>query len=270
VESEYEELATPAPLERIRLMKVPLDIVPSEQLEPTVCALLKKQADLAGMPDSGRNAGSNIILLSLWDFLKARHNDEYRAFVGAATIVIPIAKSIVGGAKFLLKKKLCRYMPFDFAVSLLKILEEQEHSVYLLGGKMRILKRAEKNLRQTFPRLRIVGRYVGNFKHQDEPAILEAVRKAAPSLLLVGKGVKGGEKWLARNTALLGGGMRLWCSDLFDIFAERRKRPSRKVFERGLEWFGFCIQKPWRFFRIFPYLYYKFLLFMYKLFNLDN
>lgn len=251
-----EEAAAEPSTERISLLKVPLDIVPPENLEAVVYGLLKD------------GAGHDVVLLSLWDLLKARHNAEYRFFVQRATVVIPIAKSLAGGARFLLRKKVHRYMPFDFVISLLSILEKREYSLYLLGGKMRILKKAEKNLRQTFPRLRIVGRYVGSFKHQEEGTILQAVRKAAPSLLLVGKGVKGGERWIARNGASLGGGLRLWCSDLFEIFAERRRRPGRAIFDRGLEWIGFCFQKPWRFFRIFPYFYYKFLLCIYRVFNL--
>jgi N-acetylglucosaminyldiphosphoundecaprenol N-acetyl-beta-D-mannosaminyltransferase len=246
------------PLERISLLKVPLNIVAPERLEETVYQMLASEQ------------GENLILLSLWDFLRARGNSEYRFFVQRAAMVIPIAKSLVGGARFILKKKVYRYMPFDFVISLLSILEKREFSVYLLGGRMRSLKRAEKNLRQTFPRLRIVGRYAGNFKHQEEATILQAIRKAAPSLLLVGTGVKGGERWIARHGAQLNNGLRLWCSDLFDVFAERKKRPSRRVFERGFEWFGFCVQKPWRFLRIVPYFYYKFLLLMYKLFNLDS
>ena len=253
------ELTTENPetaIERITLLKVPLDIVNPEQLEETVYRLLKE------------DRGHDVILLSLWDFLRARGNYEYRPFVQRATMIIPIAKSLVKGARFLKKKKVFRYMPFDFVISLLAILEKREMSLYLLGGRMRSLKRAEKNLRQTFPRLRIVGRYVGNFKHQEEQTILKAIRKAAPSLLLVGKGVKGGERWIARNDSLLNNGLRLWCSDLFDIFAERKRRPSRKVFERGFEWIGFCFHRPWRILRIVPFFYYKFLLLMYKLFNL--
>jgi N-acetylglucosaminyldiphosphoundecaprenol N-acetyl-beta-D-mannosaminyltransferase len=244
-------------IERFNLLKVPLDIIPPEQLEDIIYDLLKTET------------GQNVILLSLWDMLRARNNSEYRPYVQRATMVIPIAKSLVGGARFLLKKKAYRYMPFDFVISLLSILEKRELSLYLLGGRIRTLKRAEKNLRQTFPRLRIVGRFVGNFKHHEEPTILQAIRKAAPSLLLVGRGVKGGERWIARNDTGLNNGLRLWCSDLFDIFAERKRRPSRRIFDRGLEWFGFCFQKPWRVFRIFPYFYYKLLLLSYRIFNLD-
>ena len=244
-------------IERINHLRVPLDIVAPEQLEEAVYQLLKEEE------------GRDIILLSIWDLLRAKNNYEYRPFILRAAMVIPISKSLVKGVRFLTKKKIYRYMPFDFVINLLSILEKREQSIYLLGGKMRSLKRAEKNIRQTFPRLRIVGRFVGNFKHQEEATILQAIRKAAPSLLLVGKGVKGGERWLARNDTILNNGLRLWCSDLFDVFAERKRHPSRKVFERGFEWIGYCFQKPWRILRIVPFIYYKFLLFMYKLFNLN-
>lgn len=69
-----------------------------------------------------------------------------------------------------------------------------------------------------------------------------------------------------RNHNTLNQGFRLWCSDLFDVFAERKKRPSRPIFDRGLEWVGYCFQKPIRFLRIFPYFYYKYLLLFYRLF----
>jgi N-acetylglucosaminyldiphosphoundecaprenol N-acetyl-beta-D-mannosaminyltransferase len=246
-----------AHIERINLLKVPLDIVSQEQLADTIYKLL------------AAGGAQNIVLLSLWDLLRARRTGDYRSFVLGASLVIPISKSLVGGARFITKKTPVRYMPFDFVIDLLTILEKRRYSLYLLGGKSRILKKTEKNLRQTFPDLRIVGRYVGSFKRQEEQTILQAVRKAGPSLLLVGKGVHGEERWIARNTTVLPPGLRLWCSDLFDVFAERKKRPSRSVFDGGFEWIGYCFQRPLRFFRFFPYMYYKFLLIVYRIFRLN-
>jgi N-acetylglucosaminyldiphosphoundecaprenol N-acetyl-beta-D-mannosaminyltransferase len=244
-------------IERISLLRVPLDIIAPEQLEDTVCELLKD------------GQGHDMVLLSVWDLLKAKNHFEYRPFVQRSAMVIPISKSLVKGVRFLKKKKVYRYMPFDFVINLLSILEKREQSIYLLGGKMRSLKRAEKNIRQTFPRLRVVGRFIGNFKHQEEATILQAIKKAAPSLLLVGKGVKGGERWIARNDMQLNNGLRLWCSDLFDVFAERKKHPSQKVFENGFEWIGFCFRRPWLIFRIFPFMYYKLLVFLYRFLNIN-
>jgi N-acetylglucosaminyldiphosphoundecaprenol N-acetyl-beta-D-mannosaminyltransferase len=86
----------------------------------------------------------------------------------------------------------------------------------------------------------------------------------------VGKGIRGGERWIARYSARLNPGLRLWCSDLYDVFAERRRRPSRKTFDRGMEFWGYCFQNPLKFFRVFPYFYYKLLLLGHRLFVRDH
>ena len=238
--------------ERIHLLKVPIDIVKPEDLGKTVLQLLAE------------GKGQNIVLLSVWDLLRARRNTEYHNFVKNAALVIPISKSIVRGCRFLLKKKPARYMPFEFVINLLTILEEQEHSCYFLGSKKQILAKIEKNIRETFPLLRVVGRFSGSFKRQAEPVIFEAIRKASPSLLLVGKGVRGKEFWIARNSEHLGKGLRLWCSDLFDVFAEQKKHPSKPVFDLGLEWVGYCLHNPVKLLRLFHFFYYNFLLLVYK------
>jgi N-acetylglucosaminyldiphosphoundecaprenol N-acetyl-beta-D-mannosaminyltransferase len=252
VDTEHPEGEPGVIRERVSLLKVPLDILELEHLPDIIRPLL----------DSG--GGKNIVLLSLADLLRARSNKEYRAYVLSASLVIPIAKSLVGGIRFVIGKQVSRYMPFHFVVKLLTSLEERELSLYLLGGKLQTLKKAEKNIRQTFPRLRIVGRYAGSFKKASEKNLLKAISKASPSLLLVGKGVAGGEHWIARHDTELPPGLRLWCSDLYEIFAEQRKHPSQYSFDHGLEWIGFCLHKPFWVFKVFPYLYYKILLLMHR------
>jgi len=242
------------PIQRVNLLKIPIDIVPPEQLGDIVYDLLKEEKE------------HNIVLLSLWDLLRARRNSEYRAYLSRAALIVPISKSLISGIKFLTGEKAYRYMPFDFIVSMLTTLENREFSCYLLGGRTRVLLKTEKNIRQTFPRLRIVGRFPGYFKRQEEATIIKAIKKSSPSLLLVGTGLRGRERWIARNSAILGNGIRMWCSDIFDVFAEKKKHPSRAAFNNGLEWIGYCFQSPIKFFRIFPYIRYKFLLLLYKIF----
>jgi len=249
---------TAAYKERISFLKMPIDIVKPDQLDRLTYNMLAEGID------------QNVVLLSVWDLLRARRNSEYRDYITKAALVIPISKSIVRGIQFLQGKQAVRYMPFDFVIKLLTILEQYEYSSYLLGGRKRILQKTEKNLRETFPALRIVGRYPGGFRSQEEPVIIEAIRKASPSLLLVGKGVRGGEYWISRNSRKLGKGLRLWCSDLFDVFADRKRHPSQKVFELGLEWIGYTMQSPIKLFRIFPFIYYNILLLAYKIFKKQN
>ena len=241
--------------ERIHFLKIPIDIIEPENLIFLLHQFLAEEKE------------KNIVLLSVWDILRARQNPEYRAYLQKAALVIPISKSIIKGIRFLQGKQAVRYMPFEFVISILSILENQEFSCYLIGGKKPILSKAEKNIRETFSGLRVVGRFSGSFKRQEETVILEAIRKASPSLLLVGKGIRGGEYWIARNSDRLGKGLRLWCSDLFEVFAERKKHPSKGVFTLGLEWVGYCFQNPFKLLRFFPFMYYKMLLLGYKIFR---
>jgi N-acetylglucosaminyldiphosphoundecaprenol N-acetyl-beta-D-mannosaminyltransferase len=243
-------------IERIDLLGVPVDIITDDKIEQFVLDLLQQEG-----------SGKNIVLLSVWDLLRARRQGDYRDFVTGAALVIPISKCLVGGAKFLTGKTPVRYMPFDFVVNLLSILEIREETVYLLGGKPAILRKAEQNVRQTFPHIRVIGRFPAAFRKQDEDTLLLSIRKSAPALLLLGGKVRGRERWLSRNNDRLPKGLRLWVSDLFDIFAEKRKRPSRFAFDHGMEWVGYSLQKPFYIFRVFPFIGYKILLLVSKIKN---
>jgi N-acetylglucosaminyldiphosphoundecaprenol N-acetyl-beta-D-mannosaminyltransferase len=236
-------------IERIDLLGVPVDIIAGDNMEQFVFDLLQREG-----------SGKNIVLLTVWDLLHARRSGDYRDFVTGAALIVPISKCLISGARFLTGKTPIRYMPFDFVISLLTFLESREETVYLLGGKPAILRKAEQNVRQTFPHIRIIGRFPATFRKQDEDTLLLAIRKSAPALLLVGRGVRGRERWISRNNDRLPKGLRLWISDLFEIFAEKRKRPSRFVFDHGLEWVGFCLQKPFYIFRVFSFIHYKLLL----------
>ena len=252
--------------ERIMLLKIPIDIIKPEDLPDLIFGMIQQEKS-SHISSNEHSARKDIVLLSLWDLLRARRNTEYRDYLFKAVLVIPISKSIVTGAKFLTRKKVYRYMPFNFVISLLSILEKLEYPLYLLGSGGKILKKAEKNIRSTFPRLKIVGRFEGRIRKHEEAAVIEAIRKSSPSLLLAGKGIRGEEFWIARNTERLNLGFRLWCSDLFDVFAEKKRRPSDTVFNKGLECLGYCAKNPLKTLRIFPYIRYKILLLYYRLFK---
>jgi N-acetylglucosaminyldiphosphoundecaprenol N-acetyl-beta-D-mannosaminyltransferase len=241
-----------APVNRISILGVPVDILPEDGIED----LIVRFAD-------GKN--HQIVLLSLWDLMRARRSGEFRTMIAGSSLVLPISLSIIKGARFLRRAEPVRYMPFDFVIKLLGALEQKGKSVYLLGSTRTSIQKAETNIKSTFPGLRVVGRYAGRYPKQMEGAIVEAVKKATPSLLLVGKGVPGREKWIPRNLANFNSGIYLWCSDLFEIFAKRRAKPSRGIFHKGLEWIPYALMRPWKLYRLFIYLWYNVLLLVARL-----
>jgi len=184
-----------------------------------------------------------------------------------AALVLPVSKSIVRGARFLKMTPPVRYYPFSTVISILDTLERYCKSVYFFGAHTRSIIQAEKNLRSTFPKLSIVGRFAGYYHKSMEKNILTAITKAQPALTLLANGIPSGQKWIYRNRNRLHSGLFLWNADVIDIFSERKRRISEKTFERGLEYFPLVLRNPIRSLRIFQYLWYNSLLLFYRLFR---
>jgi len=241
------------PAKRISVLKIPMDVLPEDKIQDAAKRLLESDKP------------QQIILLSVWDLMRARRNTEFRAMVNNAGLVLPISLSLVKGAKFLKREQPVRYMPFDFIIKLLGALEASGKTVYLLGSRTKTIKISERNIKATFPGLRVVGRHSGFYKRAIEGDIIEAARKAMPSLLMVGRGVPGRERWIPRNLKNFEKGLFLWCDDVFDIFAEKRRRGSKGAFKRGLEWIPYTFSRPWKLARIFTFFRYKVLLLVYRI-----
>jgi N-acetylglucosaminyldiphosphoundecaprenol N-acetyl-beta-D-mannosaminyltransferase len=244
---------TEFPAQRINILKIPVDNITEDHLEEALKILLS----------DGKN--HQIVLLSVWDLMRARRNVELRTMLNNADLIVPISQSLVKGAKFLKRPVPRRYMPFDFIIKVLGALERTGKTIYILGSNKKNLQTAERNIRSTFPGLRVVGRFAGYYHKQIEPNIIQAVQKSTPSLLMVGRGVPGKERWIPRNLKSFQSGLYLWCDDVFDVFAEKRYRVSKKTFDRGLDWVPYNLGKIWRWPRAFTYLRYKVLLLVYRL-----
>ncbi len=242
-------------IERINFLKLPIDVVAPEDLEEAVLELLTREGP------------QHIMLVNLWDVLRAKYRSEYRAMMMSAALVIPTSRSLIRGAVFLKKTKPVRYQPFVFIISTLGVLEKYRKNLYLLGARPQSLIKAEKNVRSTFPGLSLVGRFSGYYHKTMERNILTAINKAHPALVIVGDGIPYGQRWVHRNRGNLHSGLFIWDADVLDIFSERKRRVSEKTFERGWEYFPQILKNPSRIFRIFQYLWYNLLLLFYRLFR---
>ena len=207
-------------IERINLLGVPVDVCGPENLEAAVLELLAKPGT------------KQIIFLSIWDLLKARRKNDFSECVQNADLVLPISKSILKGARFLKKPVPVRYNPFNAVIQILGILDSHYKSLYLLGSHKKTLMKAEKNVHDTFPGLKIVGRYVGYYSKQDEDDIVQAIFKSHPSLVLVGEGIKDKNCWAYKRRNRFSSSIFLYYKDSFGIFSERIKRVNEKTFEK--------------------------------------
>ncbi|MCR4789699.1 MAG: WecB/TagA/CpsF family glycosyltransferase [Treponemataceae bacterium] len=237
---------------RISFLKVPLDILEEEDFYQEITDLSQKKEY------------SQICFVSIWDILKARRNQEYMECLQNASLVLPVSPSIIRGCKFLKLDLPVRYNQFKAVINIMNVLDKNFRSIYLLGGRKEVLRNVEKNVHATFPGLQIVGRYVGYYHNNFEPNILEAIHKASPTLLLTSEGLKGGDLWITRRKEHFQPGIFLYYRDCFGIFSKRKKRISDKTFKKGNEMGIEIVRNPFKLFLFFPYLWYLFLLLVYK------
>ncbi|MFQ3621753.1 MAG: WecB/TagA/CpsF family glycosyltransferase [Spirochaetales bacterium] len=247
-----EGVASVLPLKRERVVGIALDNKEKEDLEQTFQRLLQTEGI------------RSIVFLNLWDLLRARRNKEFRRWVEQASLVLPTSLGIIKGAQFLKRNLSSRWYPFDVVIRLLRLMEEKGYSLYLLGGKHLYLQQAEKNLKQTFPGLRVVGRYVGYYPEAVEQDILLAMRKASPHCLLLGPGLKGKDLWAYNRLKELPQCIVVYSPETFDIISGKKLRPPRNQIEKGVEQVREGLRKPWRWFRGIFYLYYWILLLVYR------
>ena len=114
-------------INRISLLGVPVDICSPENLENEILELLA-------------NPGTKqIIFLSIWNLLRARHKGDYGDAIKNADLIIPVSKSILKGAKFLKLDVPVRYNPFNAVIQILGILDSHYKSLYLFGSTKKTL-----------------------------------------------------------------------------------------------------------------------------------
>ena len=244
-------------VKKIKILNIPCDEVTFEEALEYIGDLLINEK---------RN---QIIFLTTMGLLKARRDEQFYQLVNEAALILPINKGLVYGARFLGRGNLTLFNPFEFMIRLLRLSEKMNKSAYLVGSKIEDLEKAEKNIQVSFPGLKLVGRYPGFFPKHMEDAIVLAIRKAAPSLLLIGRGVPDKEKWLLKHKDSFHPGVYLWGGNVFEILSGKEMHPSKEVRKIKFNSPQNILKKSWRLWRILAYLYFHFLLGISKIFRIS-
>lgn len=233
---------------RIDILGVPVDILPEESLLP----VLEEK-----MGDGGSH---QIIFLKFSDFMKARKKGEFREAVLNASLVLPLSRRLLRAAVFLKQEKPVMYKPFDLIIRTFGMVERKGKSAYLLGSSKKRMQISHRNLKDSFPGLNFVGRYSGFYDKSIEKDITLAIRKASPSFLLAGRGLKGKNLWLYRNRKNFHPSLMLWDKHCYEIFAGKRRKPQYSGFSQFMTGFFKAVFMPWRILLIFRFFFYLILL----------
>ncbi len=165
----------------------------------------------------------------------ARKMSDYKEVVQKADIVVADGVGVKIALRLLTGKRVERIAGIELAEELLRLAEVEGYRVYLLGAKEDVIEQAVKRLKQSHPRLDIVGYHHGYFEVDDEEVIKEVV-DARPDILLVGLGAPKQEFFISKIMSEVPASLMMGVGGSFDVWAGVKKRAWKWMQKLGLEW----------------------------------
>ena len=192
-------------------------------------------------------AGGYIVTANPEIVLRCREDAAYAAAVNGAKLVLADGVGDLCAARILGTPLPGRVAGADLVPRLLARLAERGGSVFLYGARPGVAERAGESLQSACPGLRIAGAENGYIS--DETALLEALEREKPDLLLLGLGAPRQELWMAENRQRTPAVM-IGVGGLLDVFAGDIPRAPEAWQRLGLEWLYRLLREPRRFKRV--------------------
>ena len=182
--------------------------------------------------------------------LAAQEDPELQQILENAALVTPESSGILWASKAL-GAPLQEFTPgIDLMLSVCRVAEIDERTVFLLGSEPGVAEAASKALQRQFPRLRIAGTEQGYFKASEEFKVISLIRSVSPDLLFVGMGMPAQEKWIAKHLLELRVSVVMGVGGSFDVLSGKLMRAPAPMRRLGIEWVYRLAQEPWRWRRI--------------------
>ena len=142
------------------------------------------------------------------DFLvQAQEDVELRRIMFDAHLVLCDGTPLIWASRLLGNPLRERVAGADLVPLLMRVAEEKEYRIFLLGATPESAGRAVDNLKQRHPRLIIAGQYsppFGKLLEMDHYEVTRRITEARPDLLFVSFGCPKQEKWIAMHYLALG------------------------------------------------------------------
>lgn len=176
----------------------------------------------------------------------AYKDPKFAEILNRASLLTADGIGVVYASKILGEPIKERAAGYDIACQVLEKINYTDHSLFLFGGKPGVAEKAEKNLLEKYPGLKIAGKRNGYFKPEDEPEIVEQINESGADLIFVCLGAPKQEKWIDAHRNELKAKVAMGIGGSLDVFAGTAERAPEFFCKTGLEWFYRLCKEPWR------------------------
>lgn len=184
----------------------------------------------------------------------ARDDMKLKALLNSGDMVTADGIGLIYASKIKGKPLKERVTGYDLSLKLLEIGNDNSYSIYFLGGKEGVAKKAGENVKRDYPDINIAGYHNGYFKgshngyqdHSEEKSIIEEINAAEPDIIFVGLGFPNQEKWINANKNRIKGKVIIGNGGVMDILSGNIN-PAPDIYRRiGLEWLYRLVKEPAR------------------------
>jgi N-acetylglucosaminyldiphosphoundecaprenol N-acetyl-beta-D-mannosaminyltransferase len=190
--------------------------------------------------------------------LRAREDTGYADVLRSADLALPDGTGVAIVQTLRNGRSVRRWPGVEIAALLLRLAAERGETVAFVGGTSEVAERSAARWR-ALPGLKVVTAGAGDTIGEDglahpadrEGEIVEAIRSAAPTIVLVGLGAPKQERWIERHAdAFPSVRIMIGVGGAFDMWAGSRRRAPRAFRTLGLEWLWRLALEPRRLPRI--------------------
>lgn len=186
--------------------------------------------------------------------MHARDDAKLKSIIDRGDLVTADGIGLIYAAKLKKKPLQGRVTGYDMSIEMLEIANREGYSIYLLGGKDGVSKKAAKNIEEKYKNVKVVGEHNGFFKgshtgdkdHKDEMAILDEINNSNPDIIFVGLGFPRQELWIDGNKDRIKGRVIIGNGGVIDILAGKANRAPEIWQKLGLEWLYRLLKNPSR------------------------
>lgn len=187
-----------------------------------------------------------IVTTDATGLMRAHDDPEFREIVNRADLVTPDGAGVVLSARLLNIPLEARCAGCDMVAGLCEVAGRLGRSVYLLGAAPGVAEKAAEKLCEQVPGLQVAGCRDGYFAEENEPAIVEEIRRARPAVLFVALGIPRQEQWIRRHLEQLNVPVCVGVGGSFDVISGLKQRAPVWMQRAGLEWLYRVAKEPRR------------------------
>lgn len=176
----------------------------------------------------------------------SNYNPELLGIVNHAALVTADGTGVVWASGQLGRHLQERVTGIDLVYKICEKAPQKGWKLFILGSAPGVADAAADNIRKMYPGVEIVGTQHGYFKPEEEPEIVEIIKKSTPDVLFVALGAPKQEFWISKHMDELQVPVMLGIGGSMDVLSGNVKRAPEIWQKMNLEWLYRLLSQPSR------------------------